>query len=1363
MTTQPHPGLPVASTLRWQPLRLGLVDLFFYEDEEFPFRDGRLLLRGNNGAGKSKVLALTLPFLLDGDTSARRIEPDADPAKRMEWNLLLGGEYPHSERIGYTWLEFGRRDEDGVEHFLTIGAGLKAATGRGLTKTWFFITSQRIRDELSLIDSGRLALGRERLAEAIGDAGHVYDTKRDYRLAIDERLFGLGERRYDALIDLLLQIRAPQLSKRPSERLLSDALTESLTPIPRNLIASVAEGLRGLDEDREELQQLTDARRSVMAFLAHYSGYARALAKRQSRPPREAQAEYDRLGRLIIEIGAETTTAADLHATAVAERDSLIEQQSAREAESEALRDSEYAEIEAHLKSADDAARRAKDRLDHAESEGARAEKALTLAQRNVDEEHGRVQAARSIHEGSLTEVATHALDAGFEQHAHTTHLDSSGEDSRSPAERLATDRAETNDRIRSAREAISRVHVLLTAVETAAGHLNSAKQHQDGTDSRLAQAVTDAADVDATASNEALLYVQKTEGYLASLAELAIPDEDFTAFTDWVQNGAGENPIRLALLEAAHRANSTLTEIRAALRVELATLRAEHHALNERIRALQSGEIVRPPAANSRPSRDSTGLAFWRAVNFREDVPDVDRAGLEAALEASGLLTALLQPAGELRAPSGELVFQPQGTVIGGSTLRDLLQVELPATSNLDSSVVDDVLGALSLQQGTEVSSDVWVSVTGDYRIGAARGAWSKPAAQYIGESARADARAHELEAALTEQTALRSTIGSLDAESSALDTRLATVKAEQSALPAPTDLDEARQRAILAADRVASAGTASEQASDGVRSALTSLTERRDELAFDAQALGLPTDPELIEQRSVAIERYATSAVASWHAIEILTGARRVLAETEDRLTERLDSAGRSRAEQQTATEESIARRAAASALLGRVGEDVAHYRKRVSSVAAALETLKKALPGAHNAVTKANTAEALLSERLRGARNRLEQVAATRVVSVAALRKTAALGLVRVAVLELEQPDPDTEWSVTQGVQLARAIDAALADTDSTDVRFDRLLAQVHTEYSALQQSLARHGHQTQSYPREEGYQVLVVFAGRQASLPELAEWLTTDIAARHALLGAREREIIENHLVTEVGAHLSELVGDADRQIADVNSELASRPTSTGMKLRVRWKQRADGPSGLAEARARLSKIADVWDESDRKALGEFLQARIEEVRESDETGNWYDHLDDALDYRRWHHFVVERHQGGAWKPATGPASGGERVLAASIPLFAAASSHYRTATNPYAPRLVMLDEAFAGVDDYARASCLGLLAAFDLDVVMTSEREWGCYAEVPGLSIAQLSRFQDTPAVLVQLWSWDGNQRNRVGVTEVDTNNESTIW
>ena len=116
--------LPQPERSRWQPLRAGLVDVFYYDQEELRFRDGRLLLRGNNGTGKSKVLAMTLPFLLDGELAPHRVEPDADPSKRMEWNLLLGGEHPHPERLGYTWLELGRRDDDGVAAFCTLGCGL---------------------------------------------------------------------------------------------------------------------------------------------------------------------------------------------------------------------------------------------------------------------------------------------------------------------------------------------------------------------------------------------------------------------------------------------------------------------------------------------------------------------------------------------------------------------------------------------------------------------------------------------------------------------------------------------------------------------------------------------------------------------------------------------------------------------------------------------------------------------------------------------------------------------------------------------------------------------------------------------------------------------------------------------------------------------------------------------------------------------------------------------------------------------------------------------------------------------------------------------------------------------------------------
>ena len=300
----------------------------------------------------------------------------------------------------------------------------------------------------------------------------------------------------------------------------------------------------------------------------------------------------------------------------------------------------------------------------------------------------------------------------------------------------------------------------------------------------------------------------------------------------------------------------------------------------------------------------------------------------------------------------------------------------------------------------------------------------------------------------------------------------------------------------------------------------------------------------------------------------------------------------------------------------------------------------------------------------------------------------------------------------------------------------------------EFGRLQDALSRHGHTATARPSEDGMRVDIVYQGRERAVPELAEALAVEVAELTRILSAREREILQTHLITEVAGTLQELIGAAERQVAAMNRELEERPTSTGMKLRLVWRASRRAPQGLAQARERLRQSADAWSLEDRAAVGAFLQEQIAHRQAGDSAGSWLEDLTAALDYRSWHEFGVERHQHGKWVPATGPASGGERVLAASVPLFAAASSHYASAGGAHAPRLVTLDEAFAGVDDDSRAKCLGLLRAFDLDVVMTSEREWACYPQVPGIAIAQLSRVDDIDAVLVTRWEWDGSERRR---------------
>ncbi len=230
-------------------------------------------------------------------------------------------------------------------------------------------------------------------------------------------------------------------------------------------------------------------------------------------------------------------------------------------------------------------------------------------------------------------------------------------------------------------------------------------------------------------------------------------------------------------------------------------------------------------------------------------------------------------------------------------------------------------------------------------------------------------------------------------------------------------------------------------------------------------------------------------------------------------------------------------------------------------------------------------------------------------------------------------------------------------------------------------------------------------------------------------------------------------MQRLLRDSEQRVATINAELQKRPTSTGVRFRLVWQALSEGsegaPVGLDAARKRLLHTsADAWSPQDRKVVGDMLQNRIaaERLQADAEGGSLLDMLARALDYRRWHRFRVQRWQDGQWRPLSGPASSGERALGLTVPLFAAVSSFYSHGEYAHAPRLVLLDEAFAGIDDAARAHCMALVREFDLDFVMTSEREWACYAELPGVSICQLQRHEGIDAVYVSRWSWDGCAR-----------------
>jgi uncharacterized protein (TIGR02680 family) len=1365
------PELPVPQRARWQPLRLGLVDLFYYDYQEFWFRDGRLMLRGNNGTGKSKVLALTLPFLLDANLSPTRVEPDGDRDKKMDWNLLLGGKY--DERLGYVWLEFGRRTENGEHAYFTIGCGLKAAAGRGIASHWYFTTSQRIGTDLFLIGPSGSALTRDRLTAAIGEYGMVTERAETYRRAVDEHLLHLGPDRYASLVDLLIQLRQPQLSKKPDEVKLSKALSEALTPLDQSVIADIAAAFHDLEQQRDELTGLKDTSGHVARFSQRYRLYAQVAARRQSRELRSAQSSYEHTGRQLAGLREEIETA---QAGETQARDELT------------VADEELTEVNAAREEL--AGRPELASLEHAERHAAATAKTAASEQgKQLSAE--RAVVSRQLDDQSAKEAAvgTRALvteAAGAAEQAAV--LAGVTGDHAEAASRLALPDGITAGLIRSAdrelavvaaRRELAVTHV--TGLATAAADAERISAAEQARLAELEGERDSAADEREAAEEEAEAAGGRLAGawreYAARATELDVPHPDETGLADWARTLDGPNPAEVALRECVARATQALAAQHAARSAAAQDAASALAVLEEERRRLEAGEVSRPAVPYTRGDgvRDTRpGAPLWQVTEFAgalslENGDEEQRAGLEASLEASGLLDAWLLPDGTLLDPATHDVMLAPASAgrLEGPTLATVLRPAVdpadPAASQLSLAAVSTVLAAIALIPDASTDGAISdpgtahaaVSLSGQWRVGPLRGAWTKESAQYLGSATREQARQRRLAALAQEIAVAREVLAAARRAVAAVEHRQAVLADEGAGYPVDQELRAAHASAAgarAALDRALRRAAEQVVRAAAARQAAATAAAERDGAAAD---LRLPSGLAELRGVEAAVHGYETAAHKLTGVLwqhEATLGKLATCAAELAGAVENLAAASELAVESAEAAREAAARLATLRDAIGATAEQLRERLERVKQRIIELTAVRKRLAALHQEHAEQRA-------RLQGREEQLQDGLAAeterRDLAVAAFWRFAGTGLLEVAVeLEAEpsgekgERSPSGE-SVASAVRLARRVEQELASADDGDDAWRRVQDDIGRRHAELAEALSRHGHHASLHLIDERVVVSVQFQGKDRSPAELIGLLAEEISYRDRMLTAKEQELIEEHLVNDVASHLQELISDAEAQVAEMNSELAERPTSTGMRLRLRWEPSPEAPAGLPEARRRLLRQdAELWSPDDRAAVGEFLQRQIEAERVASQDSTWQEQLRLALDYRAWHRFVIERFQDGKWRPATGPASGGERVLAVSLPLFAAASAHYRSA-HPDAPRLVLLDEAFAGVDDDSRAKSLGLLANFDLDVVMTSEREWGFYATVPGIATHQLVRRDGIDAVHVTCWEWDGRAHQRV--------------
>nr|WP_218005870.1 TIGR02680 family protein [Actinomadura hibisca] len=1377
---------------RFRLSRAGIHQVWQY-DEVFLFGDGRLLLRGKNGAGKSKALEMLLPFLLDGDT--RKLDAAGGGKTTLKW-LMLDGWSGGTNRLGYLWVEFARTDEEGRAERVTVGAAVRASTSTGDARPLFFVTRRAVGDgdgELPLHDPARRPSPAQ-LRDLVG-ADNCFDRAADYRARVARELFGLTDlARYRNLVHLLYGLRRPTIGDRIESGGLVKVLGDALPPLDDEVIDNVARNLDDLDTVRAELARLERTDTALTTFLTAYRGYLRGVLRGR------VQQVHDGLGELrtrrreagnterlfgeartreeetaeALETVDQARDAADADLRAIQESAAYGALKDLREKRTtvRALRDSAH-----NAWGAADLARRgeqaAAERLT-GESEQIGGELTglrgtLRAARRDarscgVDEALlGEAPAARAA---ALAAPAVETLTDADERDHRVERPGASALDGRA-AEELAAWGArlgEAGQAVKGRQRAAAVLAGELAKVADAEGRARLLGQDADRLDGQLGEA----RDRERRRGDH---LVRTGDDYAARVREWARRLPEAAPLAALVAPGAGEGPVTERALpretpDAVERAAHEAAEpVLATCENERDDALAVERRVGEDLTAAKAERSDWERKTDPEPPRSpyataahapGTGAPLFLLLDFAATVGDAERAGLEAALEAAGLLSAWVAADGTVLAEHTREVLLRAGAPVAGPSLAEVL---LPVPGHgVGRETIAGLLVSIGLGNGADAAC--WVAPDGRWRLGVARGAHGKERAEFVGAGVRAatrERRLAELSQQIEELTA---------ALAAAHETRL-RIEERRDALrlalrepPSTRELTNAwaaYDQAVAETGRLSVALGKARREAEGARAEAVRLRTRAE---ARATAEGLPADPEALRTLQSAVESLRSAIGVLVKEAERVRGRVAGHARTRAAWKEACDSRSGAEIQYGSTLAALVAARRELALLEETIGADEQQIVRREQDARHRFEQAAAALPRLRTAHDAAREQRVRAGVEREQAAAKLTEHEQTVVGGSARLRRPLGMpGLAQAAELGDIDPvlrdfDAAQEGDVRTRVNALRTLADAVAERlgPRADDVSDSVILRRGEE---LRDGLA--GGYDAGMEENDGIKRFRLHDDTGThDVAVVGERIRAAAQEARRRLSAREQEVFERYLLGELGDHLSRQVLAAHGLVEAMNRTLADVRSSHGIGARLKWELAADAGAEVRMAAGLLRHPSALRTREQSARLRDALRQRIEEARLTDPSAGYALHLRAALDYRSWFTFTVkvtdaahpERERVLSHRTAL---SQGEQRVVSYLVLFATAAAHFSSlaGATPHAPRLILLDDAFAKVDEPTHGRLLGLLVELDLDFVITSERLWGCFATVPSLHIYECLRDPRVRGVATTHVHWDGNRRHHL--------------
>lgn len=906
-------GLPVPERPRWQPLRVGVVNLWEFDRAEAWFADGRLQLTGANESGKSTLMTLTTLLLFAGDVSSYNIDTLGSSTKRFRFYIepsdhsMDRREKNAKKYRGWAWAEYGRLTDDGPEFFTTLLFAQARAGDNDIPPTWCTLFGrQRVRAGLTLVESG-YPVDPVQIKTVTGFEQHTSGEK--YRAAIARTMFDGDTAVLTQLTRVLRVLRTPKIGARFEMDDLATAFRHALPAIDDSEIEQLSQDWDELERMRTEQDNAEQALVAITQFTSKYwLPWAHSEIRQAADPvlsshgdvttalkkERREQATLDNCATDVMVIDDKITKAED------GQRHARTQKETLQKTQEYATAATATASARSLAEQAGKAEERAQRAIERVQTAGTRLSEARThhdTAQRAAD-------AAGHALEHTGSAVTKAARDAGCgelaEEHVRCRDI--------SRLNHLASHRQQILDHLRG----------LFIKQGQAEQRADFAHGHLRRTEGQHLAAQTASNKADTAVEQAIAALAHELSGWTSLLPEnppSADLVERWMAQVAAILDAPQPDPVLKELLLHHHflPTQSDLTGQQQRQQQELAAAESTHAKVIGEIDEL-SGEtepIPPQPSLWSRRPRPAgvteSGAPLWRLIDPVPATSTEQVAVLESVLDAAGLLQAWITPDGNYRtARDGhEVVWQldtttsvPEETAEGASghalarsaergTLRSVLAPAAGIPADL-SAVVDRLLSSVaytdtlkdlagpdsSIQPAAAGSHDLTpnthssthgaiVARDGHWRLAGLSGqaAPAGDGAQLLGTAAREAARQRRLEQLQVELAIAETQVEKFSGAVTDLVRRLEALTNAYRTAPSDTTVVASVHAARQAAALVDTKGSELQQAQDAMRDAREAVETATHEITVYANEHEMPRHTDGLDAVASAVATLRTS----------------------------------------------------------------------------------------------------------------------------------------------------------------------------------------------------------------------------------------------------------------------------------------------------------------------------------------------------------------------------------------------------------------------------------------------------------------------------------------------------------------------